>query len=185
VPLDDDYSYEVGRNSTPANGVANGVVNGAEKRLSDNEMKIIACMSVEPSISKKRISEKTGIAARTVDRAISDLRGRNIIDRQGSDKTGVWVILDEHSSWTHFKLLSRNGIPNKALTTSPQAKAHLATLSRSYLATTGVPTAPKTNVCVFGAVRFFALSHSIFWTELMLASRFRVWYHLLSFFLWT
>jgi len=101
VPLDDDYSYEVGRNSTPTNGVVNGVVNGAEKRLSDNELKIIACMTVEPSISKKRISEKTGIAARTVDRAISDLRGRNIIDRQGPDKTGVWVILGEYSSGIH------------------------------------------------------------------------------------
>jgi len=98
VPLDDEYSYEVGNNTTPTNGVVNGVVNGAVKRLSDNEMKIIACMSAEPSISKKRISEKTGIAARTVDRSISDLRGKNVIDRQGSDKTGVWVILNECSS---------------------------------------------------------------------------------------
>ena len=97
MPLDDEYSHEVGRNSTPTNGVVNGVVNGAEKRLSDNEMKIITCMSDEPSISKKRISEKTGIAARTVDRTISDLRGRNVIDRQGSDKTGLWVILGEYS----------------------------------------------------------------------------------------
>jgi ATP-dependent DNA helicase RecG len=65
---------------------------GVIKQSDGNEEMILACMREEPSISKKRISEKTGIAARTVDRIVSDLRRRKIIDRQGSNKSGTWII---------------------------------------------------------------------------------------------
>ena len=74
-------------------GVVNGVVSGVVKPLSESESKILSCMREEPSISKKRISEKTEIAPRTVDRTITELRRRKIIDRQGSDKNGIWVVL--------------------------------------------------------------------------------------------
>ena len=74
-------------------GVVNGVVNGVVKQLSENESKILDCIQEDSSISKKRISEETGISARTVDRVISELKRRQIIERQGSDKSGIWAIL--------------------------------------------------------------------------------------------
>ena len=78
------------------NGVENGVdgvENGVEKYFTESESKVLACISEVPSISKKSISEKTGISARTVDRIISDLKKRKVIERQGPDRGGVWVIL--------------------------------------------------------------------------------------------
>jgi predicted HTH transcriptional regulator len=49
-------------------------------------------MRDEPSISKKSISEKTGISVRTISRIISELKQRKIIERKGSDKNGIWVV---------------------------------------------------------------------------------------------
>jgi ATP-dependent DNA helicase RecG len=74
-------------------GVISGVINGVIKEYTENEVKILACMREDPAISKRRISEITGITARTVDRAISELKRRNIITRQGSNKRGSWVVL--------------------------------------------------------------------------------------------
>ena len=100
VPLDDSYSFEAGivngqlKGNDTVNG-ANGVINGVDgviNQFSENESLILACIQNEPSISKQRISEATGIAARTVDRVISELRRRKIIDRKGSNKSGVWIV---------------------------------------------------------------------------------------------
>ena len=74
-------------------GVINGVINGVIKKLSDNEIMILSCMLDDSSITKKHISEKTEIPERTIDRIIADLKLRQIIERQGSNKNGKWVIL--------------------------------------------------------------------------------------------
>jgi len=73
-------------------GASNGVINGVKKPLSENELKILNCMREDPYITKKHISETTGIAARTMDRAISELIKRGVIERQGSRKAGIWVV---------------------------------------------------------------------------------------------
>jgi predicted HTH transcriptional regulator len=74
------------------NGVINGVINGVVNPLSENEIKVLVCMQEDPSVSMKRISEMTGIPTRTVDRVIAELRRRQIIERKGSRKNGLWFI---------------------------------------------------------------------------------------------
>jgi len=69
-----------------------GVINGAINNLSKNDLKIISCMQENSSITKKLISDKTGISARTVDRIISDLKRQNIVERRGPNKNGEWVV---------------------------------------------------------------------------------------------
>ena len=76
-----------------SSGIVNGIVNGAVKNLSENELKVLEYMREEPSISKKRIAEKIGISLRTVDRITAELKRKQFIERQGSDKNGVWVVL--------------------------------------------------------------------------------------------
>jgi len=66
-------------------------VDGVEN-LTGNEAKVLDCIRNDSSVSKKRISEITGISPRTVDRIIAELRIQNIIDRQGPDKGGIWVL---------------------------------------------------------------------------------------------
>ena len=69
-----------------------GTVNGTVNQLSENESKVLACMREDSSISKNRISEKTGISVRTISRIIAELKRRQIIERKGSDKNGEWIV---------------------------------------------------------------------------------------------
>ena len=78
------------------NGAINDVINGELKKLTDNELRILDCMRMDSSITKKSIVEKTEIASRTVDRAIADLIQRQIIERQGSRKTGRWIVRNDN-----------------------------------------------------------------------------------------
>jgi len=74
----------------------NGVINGVESgviNLSENETMVLDCIRNDSSVSKKRISEITGISPRTVDRVIAELRAKNIIDRQGPNKGGAWGLV--------------------------------------------------------------------------------------------
>jgi ATP-dependent DNA helicase RecG len=88
---DDDVKSGVGNGV--GNGVESSVINDLNKQLSINEKKIIASIRKDPGISKKRISEKTGIALRTVDRLMIKLKNQGVIERQGPDKGGMWIIL--------------------------------------------------------------------------------------------
>ena len=71
-----------------------GGLNGGLKSLSENELKVLNCIRYEPSITIKQISEKVKVSLRTTERIVSELAQRNIIERQGSKKTGEWVIKD-------------------------------------------------------------------------------------------
>lgn len=43
----------------------------------------------------REISEELNISQRTIKRDLANMQKNGIISRQGSDKTGVWVILSD------------------------------------------------------------------------------------------
>ena len=73
-------------------GALNGSINGSIKTLSDNKSRILDSIQKDPTVTRKIISENLGISLRTVDRAISELVANSIIERQGSKKSGIWII---------------------------------------------------------------------------------------------
>ena len=54
---------------------------------------IIKYIKDNPNSIVDEISRALGKAKRTTERAISTLRGNGVIDREGSKKSGSWVIL--------------------------------------------------------------------------------------------
>ena len=83
------FEYE---NNTPKNGTISGVLNDV-KNITDNEQIIINIIIENSNISQKEISDISKIPYRTVQRLISSLKSKKIIERVGSNKSGYWKIL--------------------------------------------------------------------------------------------
>lgn len=61
-------------------------------KLSRNEQAILAELSDDGTLSAREVSERTDIPFGTVRRLMNDLRLNGLISREGSKKTGVWVL---------------------------------------------------------------------------------------------
>lgn len=73
------------RQSTP-NDVENGVNN-------DVERKILALIGDDSKISLKELANKIDVPSRTLDRIITSMKGKGIIKRVGSARSGHWEII--------------------------------------------------------------------------------------------
>ena len=58
----------------------------------ENEKKILAVLSLNPCLTQQQISEKTGLAKRTISRIIKKLKYEQTITRIGSDRKGYWKV---------------------------------------------------------------------------------------------
>jgi ATP-dependent DNA helicase RecG len=69
---------------------------GIEKKevmLTNRSMQVLALITENPAITIAGISNEVGISKRAIDKHISKLKQAGIIDREGADKTGNWVVL--------------------------------------------------------------------------------------------
>ena len=64
----------------------------ANEPLNKNEVLILEQIKSNPNITREEISKVLNISLSTVKRAITKLRENEIIERDGSDKTGHWVV---------------------------------------------------------------------------------------------
>lgn len=83
------------------NGGLNVPLNGDAplKSVQRYEM-ICSLMRQTPQITLMEISKQLNIAQRTLKRDIANMQKQHIISRQGSDKTGTWLVLDPKGSGT-------------------------------------------------------------------------------------
>ncbi|MBP3503829.1 MAG: HTH domain-containing protein [Bacilli bacterium] len=72
------------------NGIINGIINGT---INENEKIIYTLMKENPKITVTEIIEKTNIPRRTINRIITSLKEKEMIDIEGSNKGGYWKIL--------------------------------------------------------------------------------------------
>ena len=89
------------------NGVENGAENGVEflsetskRRLEKYTPKkrktaerILAAIMDNPQITIAQMTADTGIANRTIQRYLSELRSMDVLTREGSDTSGKWVLM--------------------------------------------------------------------------------------------
>lgn len=61
--------------------------------LNETEQFIICCIQENPSISAKAIAEKRGISPRQIEKHLSDMKQKGIIQRVGARRNGIWQIL--------------------------------------------------------------------------------------------
>ena len=81
-PFHEDYQPE------PKVRLVDGLVDG----LVESQRKIVELIDSNPKISKKEMAKAIGISTTAIDKNISVLKEKNIIQRVGSDRSGYWEI---------------------------------------------------------------------------------------------
>lgn len=69
-----------------------GVNVGVE--LSEINREVLECIKENGEFNAEEIAEKIKRGKRTVERAIKPLKEQGIIERNGSDKTGSWKVIE-------------------------------------------------------------------------------------------
>ena len=67
----------------------------SEIKLSDRQQIIVLIIRSNPTVSAKQMSETLSVTVRTIERDLALMQKAGIIRHEGSDKTGVWVILEQ------------------------------------------------------------------------------------------
>lgn len=67
---------------------------GDISQLNSTQIKVLSEIRNNPNVTKPELEKLVGFGKTTIDNAISVLKGKNIIKRIGSNKTGYWKILD-------------------------------------------------------------------------------------------
>lgn len=75
--------------------VMGGQKGGQKAGLSDNQLQILNAMEVNNYISRKELSEMIGIAQSAIQRHISTLKDKGLLERIGPAKGGYWKVLRE------------------------------------------------------------------------------------------
>ena len=61
--------------------------------LSVRQKDIIAAIRLKPSITREELADITKISLATIKREITTLRNKGYINRDGSNKSGLWILL--------------------------------------------------------------------------------------------
>lgn len=69
--------------------------NNDKNELSETEQKVYNCIKKNENITISELSDKTFIGDRQVMRVLNSLKDKNIIRREGSNKNGVWKIIEK------------------------------------------------------------------------------------------
>ena len=71
-------------------GMEFGVKFGA--KFGVNEKRVLVLLDENPPLSATEIAERIGISKRGVEKQLKKFKELGVISRQGSDKTGLWII---------------------------------------------------------------------------------------------
>ena len=74
----------------PTNEPINEPIN---ELLSVRQKDIIAAIRLKPSITREELADITKISLATIKREITTLRNKGYINRDGSNKSGLWILL--------------------------------------------------------------------------------------------
>lgn len=91
-----NVGINVGTN-VPNVGINVGI-NAPEVKLSDRQRIIISVIKANPFVTAKQLSETLSVTLRTIERDLSVMQKAHIIRHEGSNKTGVWVVLEKSDS---------------------------------------------------------------------------------------
>ena len=76
-----------------------GAVNNMEiMNFSKRQIIIKEIINQNPMITAKQMSETLSVTKRTIERDLSILQKAGVIRHEGSDKSGIWVVLEPYNS---------------------------------------------------------------------------------------
>lgn len=65
----------------------------SEIKLTERQQHILNIINESPTITAKKMSEALSVSQRSIERDISELKKKGIIQRDGKDHAGVWVVV--------------------------------------------------------------------------------------------
>ena len=89
---DTDFTMEfsrIDRNIWPLSSQKNGQIND---QISETERSILELLRDNPKLTNVELIEKTGKSQRTITRTLAALKGKELIARIGSNKSGYWKV---------------------------------------------------------------------------------------------
>lgn len=63
------------------------------ENCTDNEIKLLELLKINPNITQVELSNKLNVSRRTISTLLANLKEKGKIERAGSDKKGYWKIL--------------------------------------------------------------------------------------------
>ena len=75
--------------------VSENVGNMSETKLTERQQIIIYTIKSNPYITSKQMSETLSVNKRTIERDLAAMQKAGIIRHEGSDKAGIWVVLEK------------------------------------------------------------------------------------------
>lgn len=91
-----DHNGVIDPKNVDTNGTEIGT-NGtdSEQKLDVNEKAILQVIQHDPKTTQKDICAKTGIPLRTVKRTMSKLQKSRKLRREGTNRNGLWVVINQ------------------------------------------------------------------------------------------
>jgi ATP-dependent DNA helicase RecG len=93
IDTDTDFTIEFSRiyiNNMPEDGIINGTISGT---LTSLESDILNMLNNNKNLTVSEMAEILDKSPRTVNRAISSLKSKKLLQRIGSNKTGYWKVI--------------------------------------------------------------------------------------------
>ncbi len=79
--------------SSDNSNVVDYVVDVSQTKLSERQLVILNLIKESPTITAKQMSETLSVSHRTIQRDLSSLKEKDILNHEGKDNDGVWVVL--------------------------------------------------------------------------------------------
>ena len=73
--------------------VARNVVKANRTQISDRQVSILELMILKPTISATELSQRFSITSRTIQRDIAKIKKLGLIEREGDDHGGKWIVI--------------------------------------------------------------------------------------------
>lgn len=87
VDMDGDFRVNFYRGSVTLKGT-----DKVTDKFTEREMSVIRLIKNNPRITTTAMSMELGKSRKTISAIIKSLKERNVIEREGSDRNGIWII---------------------------------------------------------------------------------------------
>ena len=60
--------------------------------INPTEQAVLSLIEMNPAITREEIAERTSKTVRTIQRTLTSLKNKGLIERDGANKNGVWIL---------------------------------------------------------------------------------------------
>ena len=80
--------------SSDTPNVGDNVGDMSKTKLTERQQKILILIKESPTITGRQMSETLSVSQRTIERDLSTLQKMGIVQHEGKDNAGIWVVVN-------------------------------------------------------------------------------------------